>query len=177
MKTFKKYPLNVKAFLLSMFLLFAATLLSGCASSHIHEYEDIGTVKTKNITFQCDQHINQGMLLPVDVIYVTRYHMPREITSIGPDKWFNSYERDNWVERQSLSLKGGETKELKLNKLWLKNTKFLLVFADFKDVNGPYSQQLIIDQTARKKEKILVLSRSMAFDKPVEKGSVSGYIF
>ncbi|MCK5194499.1 MAG: hypothetical protein KAQ71_11865, partial [Desulfobulbaceae bacterium] len=111
------------------------------------------------------QHINQGMLLPVDVIYVTRYHMPREITSIGPDKWFNSYERDNWVERQSLSLKGGETRELKLNKLWLKNTKFLLVFTDFKDVNGPYSQQLIIDQTARKKEKILVLPRSMAFDR------------
>lgn len=78
MKTFKKYPLNVKAFLLSMFLLFAATLLSSCASSHIHEYEDIGTVKTKNITFQCDQHINQGMLLPVDVIYVTRYHIPRQ---------------------------------------------------------------------------------------------------
>jgi hypothetical protein len=51
------------------------------------------------------------------------------------------------------------------------------VFTDFKDVNGPYSQQLIIDQTARKKEKILVLPRSMAFDKPVEKGSVSGYIF
>ena len=177
MKTLKKYPLSAQAFFLFLFLLFAATLLSSCASSHIHEYEDIGTVKTKNITFKCDQHINQGMLLPVDVIYVTRYHMPREITSIGPDKWFNSYERDNWVERQSLSLKGGETRELKLNKLWLKNTKFLLVFTDFKDVNGPYSQQLIIDQTASKKETILVLPRSMAFDKPVEKGSASGYIF
>ena len=165
MKTIKKYPLSVKAFSLSMFLLFAATLLNSCVFSRIHEREDIGKVKTKNITFKCDQHINQGMLLPVDVIYVTRYHMPREITSIGPDKWFNSYERDNLVERQSLSLKGGETRELKLNKLWLKNTKFLLVFTDFKDVNGPYSQQLIIDQTTRKKEKILVLPRSLAFDR------------
>ena len=152
MKTIKKYPLSVKAFLLSLFLLFAATLLNSCAS-RVHEFEEIGTVKTKKITFKCDQHINQGMLLPVDVIYVTRYHMPREITSIGPDKWFNSYERDNWIERQSLSLKGGETKELKLNKLWLKNTKFLLVFTDFKDVNGSYSQQLVIDQTARKRRR------------------------
>ncbi len=91
--------------------------------------------------------------------------MPRDITSIGPDKWFNSSERDSWVERQSLSLKGGETKILKLNKLWLKNTKLLFVIADFKNVNEPYSQQLIIDRSARKKEKVLVLPRALTFDR------------
>jgi hypothetical protein len=164
MEAFKKYPLTVQIVLALMILLSAVVLLSNC-SRRSGKDKEIGKVKTKSIAFKCDQHINQGLLLPVDIIYLTTYRMPREITSIGPDKWFNSSERDNWVERQSLSLKGGETKKLKLNKLWLKNTKLLFVIADFKGVNEPYSQQLVIDRSARKKEKILVLPRALTFDR------------
>ena len=45
-----------------------------------------GKVKTESIVFQCYRHSSQGMLLPVDVIFITRYRRLREVVSIGPNK-------------------------------------------------------------------------------------------
>ena len=153
-----------------IYLLLPVTVffLSGCGSSSSNavpkaeqEWENL---RIKNIEFVCDQHINQGMLLPVDVIYITKFHMPREVIAIGPNSWFESLKRERWEARQTLSLRGGETRKLALNRLWLKDTKLLIVFANFKNVEEPLSQQIVIDHTANKRVRILVLPQSMMVD-------------
>jgi hypothetical protein len=154
--------------LISLFLLVNILMLSSCGSSKgvvVREEEGVGKILAKSIIFQCDKQINQGMLLPVDVIYITRYHRPREVIAIGPNNWFNSSERQKWETRQTLSLKGGETRTLELNQLWLRETKLLVIFADFKDVEEPDPQQVLIDRSGKHKEKILVMPQQMMLDK------------
>ncbi len=168
MKSSKNPRIAEKLILISLFLLLNISMLSSCGSSKgsvANEERNVGKIQAKSIIFQCDKKINQGMLLPVDVIYITRYHRPREVISVGPNNWFNSLEREKWETRQTLSLKGGETKTLELNKLWLKETKLLVIFADFKDVEEPHSQQIIIDRSGKHKEKILVMPQHMMVDK------------
>lgn len=175
MESYNNLNIAVRIALVSLLLSSQILICSGCGSSPqqpvIKEVEEIDIIKTKSIKFQCDEHINQGMLLPVDIIYITRYHMPREVISIGPSSWFNSFERERWETRQTLSLKGGEIQKIKLNKLWLKNTKFLIIFANFKNVEEPYSQQIIIDNSAQRNEKILVMPQSLMIDESFSFGS------
>lgn len=85
--------------------------------------------ETKAILFKCDNYINQGMGLPVDVIYVTAEDNLKEVTKIGPDAWFDSEERKNWPFKQTLMLKGGE--EIMLNLSRPPETKFIVIFASF----------------------------------------------
>ncbi|MDM8542957.1 hypothetical protein QUF90_17930 [Desulfococcaceae bacterium HSG9] len=153
--------LNLQLFIIFLFVL--PVLIISCAPTEIEE-QDFGLVRTQTIRFECGKQLNQGLLLPVDIIYITRYHMPREVVSIGPNKWFNSLWREKWEERQTVSLKGGETRKIKLNELWLRNTKFLIIYADFKGVEEPYSQQIIIDKSGYRNENILVLPRSLVLD-------------
>jgi hypothetical protein len=166
MKTYKDHRIAEKLILISLFLLVNITMYSSCGSSSrqsvAHEEIKTGKIKTESIVFQCDKQINQGMLLPVDIIYVTKYRRPREVISIGPNNWFNSLEREKWGTRQTLSLKGGEIKTLKLNSLWLKNTKLLVIFANFKDVKDPNSQEIIIDQSGKQSVTILVMPQNLA---------------
>ena len=136
-------------------------LAAGCASTDNTE-ADFGRVPTRTITFSCDRQINQGQLLPVDIIYVARYHLPGAVISIGPDHWFDHIERERWEQRQTLSLSGESEKTVTLNPLWLKETQFLIVYADFKDVSAPYPQQIVLDETADKKVRIMVMPRSLA---------------
>jgi hypothetical protein len=154
-----KIPRKKKTMQFFPLLLFSFYVLS-CASSE-KEVIDYGLIQTESITFSCDRRINQGMLLPVDIIYIQRFHMPGEVISLGPDQWFNHIEREKWEEKQTLSLKGGEEIQVKLNPLWMENTKFLIIFADFKDVNNPYSQQIILDESAESRVKILVMPSSL----------------
>lgn len=140
-------------------------MVGGCASTEKEE-KDYGLIGTKRITFYCDERINQGQLLPVDVIYIQRYHMPSEVISLGPDNWFDHIERDQWEERQTLGLKGGEIKTLTLNQRWLANTKFIVIYADFKDVAVPYSQQIILDASSDRSAAITVMPRSLVLGEP-----------
>ncbi|MFP4348321.1 MAG: hypothetical protein ACOC3W_02500 [Thermodesulfobacteriota bacterium] len=139
----------------------------GCASTET-EVVDYGLIPTRRITFYCDERINQGQLLPVDVIYIQRYHMPSQVISLGPDQWFDHIERDRWEEKQTLGLTGGEEKTLQLNRRWLANTKFIVIYADFKDVSVPYSQQIILDASADRSVGITVMPRSLVPGEPEE---------
>ena len=172
MKTYKDLRMAKKLILISLLLLVSMTMFSGCFLFSRKSVEDeeieIGKIQTESIVFQCDKFINQGMLLPVDVIYVTKYRRPREVISVGPNNWFNSLERERWETIQTLSLKGGETQTLKLNKLWLKNTKLLVIFANFKGEKDPHSQQIIIDKSGEQTEKILVMPRSLIVEQKAE---------
>jgi hypothetical protein len=168
MKTYKNQNIAEKPLLgfLLFFIMIAMTGSCGSSSRQTSKNDDAktGNIKTESIVFQCDKIINQGMLLPVDVIYITKYRMPRAVISIGPNRWFNSLEREQWETKQTLSLKGGETKTLNLNKLWLEDTVLLIIFANFKDVKDPDSQQIIIDESRRPNEKILVMPQSLTVE-------------
>ncbi len=146
--------------------LLAVVLAAGCASTDEDDHRDYGLVPTRSIAFVCDRQINQGQLLPVDVIYIQRHQLPSEVISLGPDHWFDHIQRERWEEKQTLSLKGGDEKRLELNPLWLRHTRFLVVYADFKDVDAPYSQQLILDETAHKRPTVQVLPRSIVMGEP-----------
>jgi hypothetical protein len=140
------------------------SLFSGCAWMYDEKKQARGIVKTKSLTFKCDKQINQGMLLPVDIIYVTRFRMPREVISVGPNQWFDSVVREGWEEKQSLSLRGGDQKTVELNKGWLEHSKYLIVYADFKGVKTPAYQQIILDENAKKHLNIVVMSADMAVE-------------
>lgn len=128
------------------------------------EKKEYGLVRVKRIKFKCEKKINQGMLLPVDIIYVTRFRMPREVISVGPNRWFDSLVRENWEEKQSLSLKGGDEKTVEINRVWLENSKFLIIFADFKGVKITDQQQIILDETAKKHVNIVALSSAVVIE-------------
>jgi hypothetical protein len=165
MTTTRKKTPPPAAFILVSSILALSLAVLGCASKGPQPEENIGEIDTRSIFFECAEEINQGLLLPVDVVYVTRYRMPREITAVGPDRWFDSIERRNWPERQTLSLSGGDAVTLQLKRLWLENTKLIFILANFKDVNDPAPQLLVIDQTARKNEKIRVMSDALIFER------------
>lgn len=137
----------------------------GCAWKYEQQNPPQGKIRTKSLTFKCDRQINQGMLLPVDIIYVTRFRMPREVISVGPNQWFDSVVRENWAEKQSLSLKGGDEKTVKMNKGWLDNSQYLIIYADFKGITMPAQQQIILDDNAKKHLNIVVMSSEMAIEK------------
>lgn len=168
MNPYKDLRIRERLFFISLLLFLFVLIFNsfGCSflKARRSDGNDLGKIKTKQIIFQCDKVINQGLLLPVDVIYVTRYHRPREVIAIGPNKWFNSLQRERWETKQTLGFTGGETKTLKLNKLWLKNSKLIIIFANFKDVKDPGSQQVIIDRSGKRKKKILVMPRHLEAD-------------
>jgi len=173
MKSNKQSGTGFKAPIIFSLFLIMLFFLGGCGSSSKNsaqiEAREWKNIRVKTIEFICDQHINQGMLLPVDIIYITKYHMPREVIAIGPNKWFESLKRENWETKQTLSLKGGEAQTLDLNRLWLKDTKLLIIFANFKNVEGSLSQQIVLDDTAKTKIKILVLPQTMMVERSKKK--------
>ena len=149
--------------LLTLILCFC--MAGACSSKPKPPQEKVGHIDTKTIVFECDKQVNQGLLLPVDVIYVTRYRMLREVTAVGPDRWFDSVERAGWEEKQTISLKGGDIKKLKLKRLWRDHSKVLVVYANFKGINGPHPQQVIIDHTTDSEEKIRVFPAAIVLDR------------
>jgi len=83
---------------------------AGCASDPFA----LSPVPTRVIEFRADKQINHGQLLPVDIIYVSYLHQLRQLTSLGPDQWFNSALRARWLDKQSLGLRGGERRRVQL---------------------------------------------------------------
>ena len=111
---------------------------------------------TKTILFKCDSDINQGMLLPVDVIYVTADDNLKEVTKIGPNDWFDSKERESWPHKQTLNLKSGIEIRLKLNKP--PETKYVVIFAPFFKAEDQEAQQVILppDEKSKKEKEEVV---------------------
>lgn len=104
--------------------------------------------QTKTILFKCDRFINQGLLLPVDVIYVTANDNLKEITQMGPLSWFDSKQRDGWPYKQTLNLKSGVDVRLRLDKP--PDTTYIVIFASFFQVNDAAAEQVILPPTAGK---------------------------
>lgn len=126
--------------------------VAGCGAS-MHPIEP---VKTKYIEFKCEQGVNAGKALRIDVIYVTYVQELREVSRLGPKEWFKTEKREQWKFKESIVLNGGENLTVKLDPLVLKRTVLLVVFADFANELDPANQQVIVDFAGREKEVIWV---------------------
>lgn len=136
-----------KRFIGHVFFLFALAALVSCGLFSSGP-PSAARNETKTILFKCDRVINQGMLLPVDVIYVTANDNLKEITQIGPLAWFESKQRDGWPYKQTLNLKSGVDVRLRLDKP--PDTVYIVIFASFFQVNDAAAEQVILPPTAGK---------------------------
>ena len=125
--------------------------LSGCAT-----LKSLDLVPTKEIEFRADAEINDGNVLPVDVIYVAYFEELREITQYGPDEWFDSPRREQWTARETLSIEGGDVIEVTLDEKLLARAKIIVVYADFTNVTDPSAQQVVIDYAGQTRETVRV---------------------
>lgn len=115
--------------------------------------------ETTSILFRCDSYINEGMALPLDVIYITAEGDLKEVTKIGPDAWFDSQERERRPFKQTLMLRSGEEVLLKLAKP--PETKFIVIFASFYQVENQQDQQVILAQDAPQQVVIWVGAKAL----------------
>jgi hypothetical protein len=115
--------------------------------------------KTETVLFRCDRHINAGMALPVEVIYVTADDSLKQVTQIGPDAWFDSKEREGWPFKQTFMLTGGQEILVKLKKP--AETKFVVIFATFYKVKDKKAQQVILDPNGEEQEIIWVAAGAL----------------
>jgi hypothetical protein len=95
--------------------------------------------------FFSEKKINDGILLPVDIILVNDA-MGQEILKIGPEDWFVSEKRKTLVSDKEiihLALKSGEYKKRKY--VILNNdVNKAIIYADYDSQYSRKSQQIII---------------------------------
>jgi hypothetical protein len=153
-------PIKIQA-QVYLFLLSASLLLSSCSSCFLFPPKPYVPPRneTKTIVFKCDRHINSGMALPVDVIYVTAEDDIKKVTEVGPDAWFESKDRENRPFKETLMLKGGEEINLELSKP--PETKFIVIFASYYQVQHQKEQQVILTPNAKEEEVIWVGTRAL----------------
>jgi hypothetical protein len=125
--------------------------LAGCAANRPFE-----PIATRQIEFRCDQEINGGLILPVDVIYISYVDELREVARYGPDEWFASERRGFFKQKTSLSLKGAQTLLLDLDRDLLTRTRLIVVYVDYAGISDPAAQQVVIDYAGLEKEVIFV---------------------
>jgi len=133
-----------------VFAIFVLGFLSSC-SLILPKSPQPPRNNTKTILFKCDSYINHGMLLPVDVIYVTADDNLKEVTKIGPIVWFDSKEREGWPHKQTLNLRSGIEVRLKLNKP--PETKYVVIFAPFFKTDDQEAQQVILPPDSEENKK------------------------
>jgi len=102
-----------------------------------------GCVPQVKLTFQCDDNVNEDMLLPVDIILVSQSE-EKAILQLGPDAWFESEYRNNLTKEQliKLALKGKEKKEIMVNVPQKESAA--IIFADYTQITDQNLQQIII---------------------------------
>jgi hypothetical protein len=139
-----------------------ALLLIGSGCGHRSSLSgDWDELNTREIIFQADPYINEGQVVPIDVIYVSYLERLREITVMGAETWFNSSKRSTWKAKQSLLVKSGQVQVLQTNPRLRETSAYILILAEFKDVISPSAQQIIIDSQANRREIILVKPQSL----------------
>lgn len=144
-----------RAFTASLAVILLLLALAGCGGAPFQP------VKTQTLVFKPDKQINDGQLLPVDIIYVSYLHQLRELSSIGPSQWFNSSKRAAWLPKQSVGVVGGKQVKVKLDPVLTARCPFVVIFASFKGVANDARQQVIIDYQGYAEETILVHAHTL----------------
>lgn len=115
--------------------------------------------KTETLLLKCDKRINQEMLLPVDIIYVTAGDDMKPVLKIGPDKWFYAEERNSWPHKQSLELRSGEDVLVRLKKP--PDVVNVVIFVNYYQVEDQNAQQVILSTDAAIEEVIWVAKNTL----------------
>lgn len=103
-------------------------------------------IKTDTIHFRCDSDFNEGLMLPVDLVYVSDPETMGTITAISPDEWFDSPTREQWPHKQSMSLSSSnirKTVDVRLEKP--KKAVAIVIVADYRSIVVPQTQQVILE--------------------------------
>jgi len=126
-----------------------ALYFSACGSAYL---------KTETVHFRCDSNFNDGLILPVDVVYVTEGQTVEAVTEVSPDDWFDSPAREQWESKQSLSLKASEVrKTVKVQLEKPEDTIAFVVVADYQSVGAEKSQSITFDaENAEDEEDVFV---------------------
>ena len=98
---------------------------------------------TEVIWFKTDRRINDGMLLPAEIIYVTADREVASLIEIGPGAWFDSPERDKWPHKTPLMFRNGQDLRYRLAEK-PPETHSVVVFFSFFGVEAPEVQQVIL---------------------------------
>jgi predicted component of type VI protein secretion system len=131
-------------------------LTVGCATM-----QPIPSLKTASLEFRTEKSINNGKKLPIDIIYISYVQELREVTRFGPELWFEGNKREEWKQKESISIEGGQTKIVELNPRIMERTVLIVVMADYEGQKDPRAQQVIIDYAGRNSELILVREDSI----------------
>lgn len=123
----------------------------GCATM-----QPIPGVATSTLKFRTEGEINGGKKLPIDIVYITYVQELREVTRYGPELWFEGNKRDEWKQKESISIEGGQTKVVELNPRIMNRTVLLVIIADYENQNDPREQQVIVDYAGKENEVIMV---------------------
>ncbi|MBF0232052.1 MAG: hypothetical protein HQK65_03325 [Desulfamplus sp.] len=147
-----------KIVIIGLLVLFC--MLLGCAKKNIIEEPTRVTLH-----FAAEKYINDGVLLPVDII-IAEGSIMDSILEIGPEKWFGHFQRDSLGQGEliPLAISGGEirTKNILLTPGFNK----IIIFADYEGNTDPAGQQLIIPQKKLRKEyRIKIKERELEIDK------------
>ncbi len=142
-----------------MWLLMAWGSGSGCLSS-LKPYKP-KFLRTKRIVFYLDRRFNQGQRLPVDLVFVTPKGSPRQVLSVGADRWFQQHKRDAWPFKQSLSFHQGMGGPIPVELKPPPDLTYVVILADYIDLKGARGQQVVLDAHSKKTEAIFVTSKGI----------------
>ena len=113
-----------------------ALICAACSSTPL--------LMTKQVKFRCDSKFNDGLLLPVDIVFVPEGEKIDTIAGVAPDEWFDSEVRSDWPYIQSFSFRESDVRntiEVKLKKA--KQTIAMIVIADYRGLDGAKSQMIV----------------------------------
>ena len=108
--------------------------LSGCAGP---KYTDV------TLSIKADTSINDGVLLPIDVIAVDE-SKAESVLSISPEEWFGNDMRERLTseEIQKLAVKGGGARTV--NVRVRSEVGRIIIYADYENTSERDRQQIII---------------------------------
>lgn len=98
---------------------------------------------TVTLDFQSIKDINDGALLPVDIVTVEK-SVSDSVLEIGPDNWFGNGLRDRLTgeEIKHLAIKGGSTRQVKIKVP--SEVEKIIIYADYENNIDRAGQQVVI---------------------------------
>ena len=129
----------MKKFITAALVFAFAFLFSGCSSM-----PSIPRFFGTTVHFGAAGHINNGVLLPVDIIIAPDSVM-NAVLEIGPDEWFGHPMRGTLLPEQlsHLAMGGGQTREMDI-KVDTDNANRIIIFADYENIAQRHKQQIHI---------------------------------
>ncbi len=111
------------------------------------------------ISIESDKDINNGILLPVDIISVNE-SFAEKVADIGPQDWFGHYYREKLSpeELNSLAIAGGQNRRVKVK--IHSGVKRVIMYTDFENIDDRDSQQIIFMSSRIKRYKFVRIRKN-----------------